>query len=112
MNDWENISVRQGAQLPLAVEQGDPTSVSATIILRHQDSLEIIEQTENFVDGVANIVFDEVDTATLGVYDYQINENFSDTAPLKYPDPNACDGDCEFPTITICEALDGEQGSS
>lgn len=102
-----DIRVRQGAQLNLRVTQGDPTSSSATVILRHQDTQDLITQTAAFVGGVAEVSFGAVHTAVVGVYDYQVNENFGSSDPLKYPDPNDCDGECEFPTVTICESLDG-----
>lgn len=106
-----NISVRQGAQLNLRITQGDATSVSATVILKHQDTDAIIQKTASFVSGIADVMFTAADTAVLGVYDYQVNENFSGSDPLKYPDPNDCEDDCEFPTVTICEALDVEAAS-
>jgi len=102
-----NIKVRQGAQLNLRITQGDEDSISATVILRPQGGGSLIQQTAVFASGEAVVEFDGDDTAVLGVYDYQINENFAAADPLKYPDPNDCDDDeCEFPTITICEALD------
>ena len=113
MSDFDDpIRVRQGAQLNLQITQGDATSESATLILRNQETLELIETTAIYEDGVANIMLDGTDTATIGIYDYQVNENFTDADPIKYPDPNDCDGDCIFPTIEICEALDAVEGSS
>lgn len=108
-----NIRVRQGSQVPLLVYQGDEGSVSATLILKNQETSDIIEKTGDFelVDGgmVADLTLDAVDTAVVGLYDYQINENFDDADPIKYPDAGDCDGDdCSFPTIEICESLDEE----
>lgn len=103
-----NMSIRQGAQLSLTVNQGDDTSVSATVIFKEQTSGTEISETGLFVNGVASIVFDGLKTGEVGVYDMQVNENFTGESPLKYPDPDNCDGDCSFPTLTICEALDPE----
>ena len=107
MNDFK---VRQGAQVPLTVVQGDDASVSATLILREQTTDALIQATGAFVDiggkMLADVSLTGLQTAIRGVYDYQVNENFATGDPLKYPDPNNCDGECVFPTITICEALD------
>jgi hypothetical protein len=103
-----NMSIRQGSQLPLSVAQGDETSVSATVIFKEQTSGTEISETELFVDGLASIVFGGLKTGEVGIYDMQVNENFTSESPLKYPDPDSCDGDCEYPTLTICESLDPE----
>lgn len=109
----KDLEVRQGGRLPLQVKQGDETSVSVTIFLRNQDTAAIIQKTADFVDGVANLLLDGDDTRVVGVYDYQVNENFATGDPLKYPDPNDCeDEECTFPTITVCEALDEPQEES
>lgn len=105
-----NLSVRQGARLDLTCKQGDSESVSATLYLSPQEGGDVLSVHANYINGVADLSLDETKTATLGVYDYQINEEFPTGPPLKYPDPNGCDGgDCEFPTITVCKALDEDE---
>lgn len=110
----ENITIWQNSQVPLLVTQGDPDSLSATIVLSLQDDSIVltVTKTANFVDVdgtmTADLTLDAADTATEGVYEYQILENFASEDPLVYPDPDSCDGDCELPTITICESLADE----
>lgn len=105
-----NLKVRQGGQLPLTVQQGDPNSISASLYMRPQDGGAVLSVHGNFINGVADLTLGEEETATIGIYDYQINEEFASEPPIKYPDPNACeeDEDCSFPTIQVCEALDEE----
>lgn len=106
----EDFTIWQYSQVPLTVTQGDPDSVSATIVLELQDSSvsTTVSKTGVFedIDGVttADLTLDESHTAAEGVYSYKIFENFTDESPLIYPDPNNCDGECELPTITICES--------
>lgn len=108
-----NLKIRQGQVIRLLVEQGDEDSISATLLMRNQETLDVITATATYTDGVAELVVDGEDTETVGIYDYQINENFSGGDKDKYPDPTDCDGeDCDFPTIEICDAIDVEGGSS
>lgn len=100
------LLVRQGGQLGLIVQQGEPTSTSATIFLRAQGSSVVITKTAPYVAGFADISLTSVETGTIGVYDYQINENIPNESPIKYPDPVKGDN-CVFPTLTVCEAIDG-----
>jgi len=104
--DNKNIAVLEGGNLPLTVERQDPEALSATLILKHTESGAIIEVTGNYVDGVADVSLDGDNTSVVGVYEYQVNENFESGSPDKYPNPNNCDGDFEFPTITIYNSLD------
>lgn len=110
----DSFKVRQGSRVPLTVTQGDENSISATLRMKEQTTGEIIEVTGDFVEVddvmVADLSLDSEDTAVAGVYDYLILENFESEDPLIYPDPSNCDGECEFPTITICESLN-EEGS-
>lgn len=102
-----DMSVLQGGLLPLTVEQEDATSVSATLILKEKTTDTVITNTAVYVNGVANVSLDESDTAAPGVYEYQINENFANGSADKYPNPDNCEGEFEYPTITIIESLDG-----
>lgn len=102
------MTIRQGSQLQLEITRGDDEAISATVIFKEQTTGTEITETESYVDGVANIVFDGLKTGEVGVYDMQVNENFTAESPLKYPDAD-CDGDCDFPTLTICESLDPEE---
>jgi len=99
----DNMQIRQGARLNFTVYQADPSSVSATFIAQYEDL--IITDTVAYVDGEAHFQFDSPETDNIGVYEYQINENFSSGSPDIYPNMDNCDGDCDFPTLEICESL-------
>jgi len=100
------LYVRQGGQLGLLIQQGEPTSTSATLILRPQFPGSNITKTASYVAGFADLSLTSVETALIGVYDYQVNENIPNESPAKYPDPVKGDN-CIFPTLTVCESLDG-----
>lgn len=104
MNDF---TVWSGAYVSNVVMQGDPNSVSASIIRIAQGTGTETVTTADFetVEGkvVADVSFTapEVDTATK--YDYYVTENFDDEAPMIYPDPKNCSSDnCELPVMTVC----------
>lgn len=98
-----DIRIRQGARLSFLVYQADPSSVSATFIA--QMGTTVITDTVNYVDGVAEFDFGSPDTDAVGVYEYQVNENFTTGSPDIYPATGGCDGDCELPTLEICYSL-------
>lgn len=102
MND---ISIRQGSALNIQVNQGDTSAISATLIIKLNDN-PAISVTDTYVDGVANLTLSAAQTSVVGIYDYQVNENYEDGAVVKYP-ADDCD-DCDFPKLEICESLDGE----
>lgn len=99
-----NMKIRAGARLNFTVDQADPDSVSATYIAVHENAT--ITDTVQYVDGKAAFEFNAPDTDEVGVYLYQVNENFSSGSPDIYPNLDGCDGDCEFPTLEICESLE------
>lgn len=103
MDNLNHMSIRSGARLSFSVEQADESSVSATFIAQNDDAT--ISDTVAYVDGVANFTFGSPDTDTVGVYEYQINENFASGSPDIYPNTDDCDGDCDLPTLEICESL-------
>lgn len=99
----ENMRIRQGARLSFTVEQGDSNSISATFIAE-SDTYSFYD-TVDYVNGVAAFQFDSPDTDYVGVYKYQVNENFATGSPDIYPNMADCDGDCDLPTLEICESL-------
>lgn len=101
------MKIRAGGRLNFQTLRGDPSAVSATFIMQAQDEPGIVvTATEPYdEDGVAFFDIGSPETDEVGVYDYQINENFTLGSPDIYPDPTGCEGDCEFPTVTICESL-------
>lgn len=106
-----DIITRQGARLTFTVDRADPTAESATFIMQHTETGLVINQTANYnMEGVAVFTFEASDTELVGVYEYQIEENFSSGSPDIYPNFDNCDGDCDLPTLEICESL--PRGSS
>lgn len=99
-----NIKIRAGSRLNFTVEQADPDSVSATFIAVFENVT--ITNTVNYVDGKAYFEFDSPDTDIVGIYEYQVNENFPTGSPDIYPNFDNCSGDCSFPTLEICESLE------
>lgn len=102
-----NLKIRARARLNFTVEQADSTSVSATFLAVFEDNT--ITDTVDYVDGKAVFEFNAPDTSVQGTYQYQVEENFSTGSPDIYPNFDNCDGDCDFPTLEICESL--ESGS-
>lgn len=105
----DNMQIRAGARLTFTIQRADDEAVSATFIAKYEEA--IITATENYdSEGVATFQFDSPDTDVVGTYEYQINENFATGSPDIYPSTDDCDGDCDLPTLEICESL--ELGSS
>lgn len=103
----DSMKIRAGARLSFSVARADDTAISATFIAQLDDTTitDTIEYDEN---GVAAFQFDSPDTDIVGVYEYQINENFETGSPDIYPSFDDCDGDCDLPELEICESLSAE----
>lgn len=99
-----NMKIRAGARLNFTIEQADPESISATFIAVSGNVT--ITDTVPYINGVANFQFDSPDTDVVGTYEYQINENFASGSPDIYPNTDNCEGDCDLPTLVICESLE------
>lgn len=100
----ENMQIRAGARLNFIIYRADDEAVSATFIAVFEDF--VISGTEDYDDdGEAHFQFDSPDTDNVGTYEYQINENFEEGSPDIYPGSDDCDGDCDLPTLEICESL-------
>lgn len=112
MTRLPDLNIRQGATLPLVVEDDDATADTATITIKVDiDSVVAFTKTANFADGSADLALTASETLALpaGDYIYQLTIAYSDGVVDKYPDPEdsgCADGECDFPTLTICEALD------
>lgn len=100
-----NITLIQGTVAGIDIYQNDTGAVSATLYMKNDETDELIFNTANYVDGVATISLDGLDTAVVGVYSYQVNENLSGGGIAKYGTFDC--SDCEFGKVIICEALDG-----
>lgn len=96
-----DMKIRQGARLDFTVERADPEAVSATFLA--QSGTTTLTDTVEYVNGVAAFQFDNTDV--IGVYEYQVMENFATGNPDIYPNQDECDGDCELPTLEICKSL-------
>lgn len=100
-----SLKIRAGARLNLTVQRADETAVSATFIAV-LDEFVITDTVAYNSEGVASFQFDSPDTDNVGIYEYQVNENFSSGSPDIYPNADDCDGDCDLPTLEICESLE------
>lgn len=100
-----NITLIEGTVAGIDVYQNDLSASSATLYMKNNVTSETISKTANYTDGVATIELDGMDTATPGIYSYQINENLGGGGIAKYGTFD-CD-ECEWGKIVICEALDG-----
>lgn len=100
----DEMKIRAGARLNFSVERADSSAVSATFIAQFEDTV-ISDTVEYDEDGIASFQFDSPDTDVVGVYEYQINENFETGSPDIYPNFDDCDGDCDLPELEICESL-------
>lgn len=104
------LSIRQGASLPLLITIKDDDAISATLYVKKtvdSPTYAITPKVGLFVDGEADVSLDESDTSIqVGDYIYQISVSY-DTATEKYPEIGDCEiGDCEFPILRICDSLD------
>lgn len=103
-----NMRIRAGARLNFTITKEDTEAISATFIA--MDSLgNTITDTITYVEGIAAFQFDAPDTDIIGVYEYQVSENFATGSPDIYPNIDCCDGDCELPTLEICESIQIEE---
>ena len=102
----DSMKIRAGARLNFTIERADPTAISATFLAVGETVS--ITDTVAYVSGVANFQFDSPDTDVVGIYQFQVNENFATGSPDIYPNTDGCDGDCDFPTLEICESLEVE----
>lgn len=96
-----DMKIRQGARLNFTVERAEPEAVSATFLAKSGTTT--ITQTVVYANGIAP--FEIEDTDVIGVYEYQVMENFATGSPDIYPNQDDCDGDCDLPTLEICKSL-------
>ena len=101
----DNLTAWQNARLDLQFYAEDDDALSATLVLKNGDTT--YEFTQPFVDKIADFQSEVGITALpVGVYDYMVYEHYDSGLPAAYPDPRNCDGECDLPTITICEAIE------
>lgn len=103
--NYDKMQIRAGARLSFTVTRADDEAISATFIAENEDNT-ITDTVVYDAVGVAAFQFDSPDTDTVGVYEYQVNENFTTGSPDIYPDLDGCDGDCDLPELEICPSLE------
>lgn len=103
MND--DYIVWKGSRFDFQVTTDEEDAVSITLALKDADDNNF-EFTEPVVDGVADFQDSDVTDLAAAEYEYQIYENYATGNPTIFPDTDKCEGECELPTITICEAIE------
>ena len=103
--DLDTMTIRAGARLNFTIERADSEAISATF-LAVDGANSLTDTVEYDEDGIATFQFDSPDTDLEGDYEYQVSENFATGSPDIYPNADDCDGDCDFPTLEICESLE------
>lgn len=108
----DNLQIRQGENLPLTITSDDVTADTIRFLAKKENEVAIIDEQESFttVDGKRVAIFDITDTnKTPGTYRYMLTITYLDGSVKKLPDASNCEeGDCDFPELIICEALDLE----
>ncbi len=108
----DNLSIRRGASLPLHLVVDDTTALTVTLTAKKEasDLVPALEKQASFVDGEADLVLTATDTLIpVDEYLYQVTVDFPGGVVEKYPDSDDCEGECGFPTLTICESLDAPE---
>lgn len=102
----ENLSIHQGETLNLLLQDTDAITATITIALDTSSSPIVSPQTVTFADGEATISYSDADTLNIptNTYMYMLSVEY-DTGTEIYPDASSCDGDCTFPTLTVCASL-------
>lgn len=99
-----DMTIIQGTQLDLKVEQFDSAATSVDFIMKNDDTDVVYTTNATYTAGEAQIHISGLKTAIVGTYSYQLNEN-TPTGKTKYGVSNCVE--CEFGKVYICEALDG-----
>lgn len=108
----EDEYVRYGETFEVTLGDTDLTADHVTMTVFNADG--IIHQSSadySTVDGkrVATISFEA--TFAVGDYEYMYRVYYDGTRNLTMPDVDECDGDCEYPVFTVCEAGDESESS-
>ena len=97
----DTIKIRQGETLQIPIEADDSTAVSVQFQVV-KDGIIYLDVLEQFVDGLATIFTNDT-ILEIGDYEYIITITYEDGVVDILPDPANCgDGDCDFPTFTVC----------
>lgn len=106
-----DLSIRQGETLEFTVIGDDLTALTVRFLAKKKVGTGTIDETESFSteDGKRIAEFKITDTQVPeGEYEYMLTVTYPDDVIEKLPDAADCDGDCTFPILTICDALDME----
>lgn len=106
----EDLSGTQGATLPITVKVNaseEPATASILVKKTIEGSAEYTGEANFSNLGIADLTIPASSTNDMdaGDYLYQITVTYQDGAVGKFPGAEDCDGDCEFPKLTICEKL-------
>jgi len=105
MNDKTTVTFKQGETVPFPIEIDD-SAVAATLTISDDEDI-ILQITEPFVDGLADIELSSTQTLlAVGTYYWQITLDYGDDKIIKLPDAE-CE-DCSLPEIIVCAANDLE----
>lgn len=108
----DNLQIRQGETFTLNIESDDLSATTVRIVAKKANETAVIDETANFAteDGKRLATITTSDTnLPIGTYLYMLTLTYADDSIKKLPDASNCEqGDCDFPELTICEALDLE----
>lgn len=103
--NFDNMTVRWGATLPLTISNDETGADTATITISQDDTV-VLTKTASFTDLEADLTLSAVQTQlTPGIYDYMIKVVYDDGTIEKYPDVDNC-SDCDLPTLEVCDTND------
>ena len=102
----ENPVIRRGETLELTFKADDATAL--TVQLKAvKDGVVYFDETEPFVDSIAVIRTNDTNVA-VGEYPFTLKVVYEDGFIEILPDAEDCDGDCELPSIIVCESTEEE----
>lgn len=106
----EDLSGTQGATLPITVKvnPSEEPFTASILVKKTIDGVVEYTGTANFSSqGIADLTISADDTDDLDAdeYLYQVTVVYGDGAISKFPGAEDCEGECEFPKLTICEKL-------
>lgn len=101
----EDINIRQGESLDLAVQTDDLNASTATLIVGNVGETPQINVTITLLAGIGQFALTPEETSVaVGTYRYQMNILHSDGQVEKYPEPEDCDDD-GLPKFIVHETL-------
>lgn len=106
----EQIRIRYGETVTLPIDANDITAVSATLYIGKAGELPVITSPATLTDGVGVFELSSTDTEVpLDTYKYQITVIDEAGNITKYPQPEDCSDDGDFPEFVVYEALDSTE---